>query len=238
MKLLELTLPTAAENVALDEALLESAETGEGGEVLRIWAPTQTMVVIGRSSQIEVEVDRARCADERVPIIRRTSGGLAIVAGTGCLVYSVILNTERRPELQAIDQAHCFVLERILKAVRSLGIDAVCQGSSDLTVGDRKFSGNSLRCRRNHLLYHGTLLNHFPLDKISRLLTAPPRQPEYRNRRKHDDFVTNLGLDSNLLSQAIIDSWVPSGRLESWPEPLMRRFVAERYSQDSWNARR
>ncbi len=238
MKLLQLTLPTAAENVALDEALLESAEAEEGGEVLRIWESPQPMVVLGRSSQIEIEVDRNLCRDENIPIIRRSSGGLAIVAGPGCLVYSVILSTQRRPQLQSIDNAHRFVLERILKAVRGLGIDAACQGSSDLTVGDRKFSGNSLRCRRNHLLYHGTLLNDFPLELISKLLGTPPRQPDYRDRRSHDAFVMNLALEPTSLRGAIIDAWSPNGVLQSCPEALVRRFVAERYSQDSWNAQR
>ena len=37
MKLLDYTLPSAAENLALDEALLIAAEEGTGGEVLRLW---------------------------------------------------------------------------------------------------------------------------------------------------------------------------------------------------------
>ena len=59
--LLDLTLETPAENVALDEALLESAERGEGpSDVLRLWEPRTPMVVIGRSSKIadETHVDR------------------------------------------------------------------------------------------------------------------------------------------------------------------------------------
>ena len=55
MRLLDLTLPTAAENVALDEALLDAAEAAseqgsEEPEVLRLWEPTQFFVVVGRSS--------------------------------------------------------------------------------------------------------------------------------------------------------------------------------------------
>ena len=50
MKLLELTLPTPAENLALDEALLDAAEAGElPDEVLRLWEPSQPLVVVGRS---------------------------------------------------------------------------------------------------------------------------------------------------------------------------------------------
>ena len=172
MKLLDLTLPTAAENVALDEALLEQAEAGDGSEILRFWEPDEPLVVIGRSSRISLEVNRQACQRDQVPVIRRTSGGLAIVGGPGCLMYGVVLDMEKRPELRSIDQAHCFVLKRVLAAIREHKIDAVCQGHSDLTLDNLKFSGNSLRMRRRFLLYHGTLLYDFPLDLISRYLNT------------------------------------------------------------------
>src|SRR5947208_2305701 len=46
MHLLDLTLPTAAENLALDEALLLAAEGG-GPEVLRLWENPSYAVVLG-----------------------------------------------------------------------------------------------------------------------------------------------------------------------------------------------
>ena len=47
--------------------------------------------------------------------------------------------------------------------------------ASDLVLGDLKFSGNSARCRRRWLLYHGTLLYDFPLALVARCLKMPPR---------------------------------------------------------------
>lgn len=239
MQLLDLTLPTAAENVALDEALLEQAEMGAAaGEWLRLWEPNQPQVVIGRSSRIEREVDRLACRRDKVPVIRRTSGGLAIVSGRGCLMYGVVLDMRIRPELRSIDQAHCFVLRRILDAVRSLGPDAVCQGHSDLTLNDRKFSGNSLRMRRDFLLYHGTLLYDFDLTLITRYLKQPDRQPDYRRLRTHDQFVANLPVDGPSLRQAIAAAWEVTGTVDTWPEPVVRRLVEERFKRDEWNAKR
>ena len=54
LTLLDLTLPNAAENLALEEALLDDAECGIGpGSVLRLWEPATPCVVIGRSSRVE-----------------------------------------------------------------------------------------------------------------------------------------------------------------------------------------
>jgi lipoate-protein ligase A len=104
LTLLDLTLPTAAENLALDEALLDEAEAAGGSqELLRLWEPQQTLVVVGRGSQLAHEVDLAACRRDGVPVLRRSSGGAAIVSGRGCLMYAVVLSQTLRPELRSID---------------------------------------------------------------------------------------------------------------------------------------
>src|SRR6187200_1117199 len=103
MKLLELTLPTPEENLALDEALLEEAEAGKAAdEVLRLWEMPEKVVVVGRSSQVGEEVNLEAVAEAQVPVLRRCSGGAAIVAGPGCLMYSVVLRYEGREHLRLL----------------------------------------------------------------------------------------------------------------------------------------
>jgi lipoate-protein ligase A len=235
MKLLDLTLPTPAENVALDEALLDAAEAGQlADEVLRLWDPQQLMVVAGRSSQIDLEVNLPACQVERVPILRRSSGGAAIVSGPGCLMYAVVLRYTGREHLRLIDEAHRHVLGQIAAALRGLigGVEHV--GISDLAIGDRKFSGNSLRCKRDHLLYHGTVLYNFDLSLIDRLLKMPPRQPQYRAGRPHGDFVMNLRVAGIDLQRALVKTFEAHEPLTNWPRELTRHLVSERYSRDAW----
>ncbi len=239
MKLLDLTLDTPAENLALDEALLEAAEAGgQPTELLRLWEPRQTMVVIGRASHVDVEVNRAECQRRQIPILRRCSGGAAIVAGPGCLMYSVVLSIELRPALRMIEQAHRFVLGVVAEAVSHIVPGVEHLGSSDLTLGGRKFSGNSLRCKRDHLLYHGTLLYGFPLELIANCLGNPPRQPDYRAGRDHASFIMNLPADVQALRARLKEIWNAASETTDWPTALVQQFVAERYSQDDWNFRR
>ena len=186
MKLLDLTLDSSPANLALDEALIEEAESGGLDEdVLRLWEANRSAVIIGRSSRVDQEVEVDFCRENDIPILRRCSGGAAVVIGPGCLMYAVVLGYNRFPQLRMVDAAHKFVLEKVVTAVRRLNPQAALQGISDLTVDRRKFSGNSLRCKRDHLLYHGTLLCQFPLQLISNCLRTPPRQPEYRDGRPH-----------------------------------------------------
>ena len=76
--------------------------------------------MIGRSSRIAAEVRRDLCDELRIPVLRRTSGGAAIVAGPGCLMYALVLSYALRPTLRAIDVAHRFVLGTIATALSRL----------------------------------------------------------------------------------------------------------------------
>ena len=121
MILYDLTLETPAENVALDEALLEQCDAGDAaGECLRLWESPEPLVVVGRGSQVPLEVDVETCRLRRIPVLRRASGGAAIVAGRGCLMYGLVLSYRSRPELRSLDVAHRFVLETIAAALQPI----------------------------------------------------------------------------------------------------------------------
>jgi lipoate-protein ligase A len=238
MRLLDLTLPTPEENLALDEALLEEAEASGGPrETLRLWESQRPLVVIGRSSRIEVEVRRDQCEGLRIPVLRRISGGAAIIAGSGCLMYALVLSYRLRPSLRAIDAAHRFVLGTIAAALGRLVPGVERQATSDLAIAGQKFSGNSVRCKRDHMLYHGTLLYDFPLELIARLLTMPPRQPDYRQKRGHESFVTNLPLARTAIREALVTAWQATEPCPEWPRAAMARLVVERYAEREWTER-
>jgi len=236
MKLLDLTLESPASNLALDEALLDEAESSpDGAEWLRLWEPQEQMVVLGRASQAERELHLDRCQQAQVPVLRRCSGGAAIVTGPGCLMYSLVLGLQNRPQLRIPEHAHRFVLGRTARALESLGPGIALEGTSDLAIEGHKFSGNSMRCKRNHILYHGTLLYDFPLQQISTFLQMPPRQPDYRQEREHHDFITNLDTGADQLRQLLVAQWQATGAAASWPRERTGQLVASRYGKEEWN---
>jgi lipoate-protein ligase A len=242
MKLLDLTLDTPAENLALDEALLDEAEEPNSpidAEVLRLWEPRQTFVVAGSSSHLAAEVHLDVCRSRNIPVFRRTSGGATIVTGPGCLMYSVVLAYRDRSHLRDIGEAHQFVLGTIAKALRPSAPGIRQAGISDLVIGEPplKFSGNSLRCKRNHFLYHGTILYDFPIEDIAALLKMPSRQPAYRQARSHHDFLTNLPLERAAVRQSLIDAFNAHQPRAQWPRELTAKLATEKYSRPEWNER-
>jgi lipoate---protein ligase len=235
MHFLDLTLPTPAENLALDEALLAACEAGENtGGVLRIWEPEDYFVVLGRSSDPAVEVNLAACRASKVSVLRRVSGGGTILAGPGCLMYAVVLSLQDYPEAKSIPRAHRFVLGRIAKSLSILVPGVTCAGTSDLAFvsGETllKFSGNALRMKRCHFVYHGTLLYDFDLARVGQLLALQTREPLYRLQRTHQDFVANLPINREQLIAALVDAWQARENLPAWPRESVQRIVDDKYS--------
>lgn len=239
--LLDHTESDPAANLAVDEALLEWVEESDAEhppEILRTWTPATPFIVIGRASILTNEVNEVECARRDVPILRRSSGGTAIVTGPGCLMYAVVLSLARRPELRMIDAAHQVVLQKLATAISSCGVEARCAGTSDVVIGVQKISGNSLRTRRNALLYHGTILLDFDLSLMECLSKEPPRQPEYREGRSHDRFVQNLHLPPEKVKQALRAAWAADQPLVGWPQQRVSELVQERYGQKAWTFQR
>jgi lipoate-protein ligase A len=235
MRYLDLTLPAAADNLALDEALLLAAEAGAGGEVLRLWEWPHRAVVLGAGCRLADDVDEEACRADGVPILRRASGGGTVLLGPGCLLYSLVLRYDRAPELAQIQPSYTYVLGRIGRALTPAAIPA---GISDLAVEGRKVSGNAQQRKRDYLLHHGTLLYAFDLQSIARYLRPPARQPAYREGRAHGDFLRNLDVPGNELKRRLREAWQAEEVLGGWPEEAVRQLVREKYGLPEWVRRR
>ncbi|MCA9249414.1 MAG: lipoate--protein ligase family protein [Planctomycetales bacterium] len=239
MHLLERTLPKPEENLALDEALLDEAEaSGPQAEVLRIWEPVDHFVVLGRTSRWRDEARADACRQDNLPVLRRTSGGAAVLAGPGCLMYAVVLHYAHFPELRMLDRAHRFVLSRLADALRPLATELRLAGTSDLAIGDLKFSGNSLRCKREAMLYHGTVMYSMPIELVAKYLGEPPRQPAYREGRPHEAFIGNFPADREAIVAAIRRAWEPLVEIDTWPQRRVKQLIESRYGDTSWHCER
>ena len=78
------------------------------------------MVVVGRSSRVAAEVRLDACRELGIPVLRRPSGGAAVVAGPGCLMYALVLSYRLRPELRVVAAAHRWVLGTLAAALAAL----------------------------------------------------------------------------------------------------------------------
>lgn len=237
---LDCTEATPEANLALDEALLESAEAGEIGEALRFWESPMYFVVVGLTQQVDTVVERNVCEEDGIPILRRCSAGGCVLQGPGCLNYTLILNTVERPGLSTIRASYDWILSRVAGALGKLDVTASPAGISDIAIDAMKISGNAQRRKRRYFLHHGTLLHGFNLALLPRYLKEPTDRPDYRDARIHTDFVRNLSIDPVACRQQLAEVFDANDLLAEVPIPTKQgktALISEKYSRDSWNYR-
>ncbi|MCA9042330.1 MAG: lipoate--protein ligase family protein [Planctomycetaceae bacterium] len=236
--LLELTLPTAEQNLALDEVLLRMLAAGEIPPTLRLWELPYPAVIVGRGNKLGLNVDYDTCRAERVPVIRRMSGGGTVLLGPGCLLFSLLVPFEEHP---GITESIKMILSRIGDCLqqRLEGEHTIeLAGISDLTIGGLKFSGNSQRWNKSCCLHHGTILYDFPLEQVARLLTKPEREPDYRSGRTHLEFMTNLPLPSAEIRSAFLQEWSAGTHEFNLPLEEVEILAQQKYQDTDWTESR
>jgi lipoate-protein ligase A len=228
-----------AEPLAWDEAFLERAESGEGGEALWFWESPSLAVVLGYGQQAAVEADLESCAHHGVPVLRRCSGGGAVLQGPGCWNYGLVLRIPESGPLASITGANEWIMERNRHLLQELLDQPVTvEGHTDLAVQGRKCSGNAQRRKRHHLLFHGTLLHDFPLSLIPRFLRFPSAQPGYRQSRDHLAFVRNVPVTPQRLCERWIRGWGAEPAQSPFPIERTQAALSARYEDPEWHSRR
>ena len=234
MNYCDITFPTPEANLACNEALLDSCEEGLAEEILRFWEPSEYFVVVGYANKVTDEVHHLFCDFSGIPILRRCTGGGAVLQGPGVLNYSLILRADG--ELHNIPATNGFILKHHQAALATLLRAPVeIQGHTDLAIGGLKFSGNSQRRKKRFLLFHGSILIHLDIDLVEKTLRFPSRQPEYRLGRSHSDFLMNLKVSSALIKNALRKSWDATHLLPQIPALHIALLEREKYSRTEWN---
>ena len=175
----------AAEQMDADLACLDEVAAG-AAPVLRLYTWAGPALSLGRF-QPESDVDRDACRARGVEVVRRPTGGRALLHGAD-LTYAVALP---RPPGAAghVDALYRTLAGALIAGLAQLGVTAtigsdrgpagpVCfaaaQGA-DLRVGDRKLCGSAQVQRGSAVLQHGSvLLDRLPFDELDLLVDPAP----------------------------------------------------------------
>lgn len=206
MELTDLGLVPPARGIREEREILASVEAARcagvhagnaprdhpGGERLLVWESDRPAVVLPRNGYAEAWANLDACAARNVPVLRRDSGGGAVVLGPGCLCVALVLALDARPALTDVTASYAALLGAVADTLSIAHVSLQC---TDLALGNRKFAGHAQRRLRRTLLHHGTILYRFDLGLIDALLPEPPRRPAWRGSRRHGEFLTNVPLD-------------------------------------------
>jgi lipoate-protein ligase A len=181
-----------------DDDQIEATRTDGIGRV-RIYRPPFRAVVLGRGSKADLELNLENCNGDNVPLLRRRGGGCSVYIDEGNVIVSLAAPASGFGRI-----GHYFnvISEWLIDGLAAIGVPGVKQkGICDLVLDDRKIGGACLYRERDLLFYSTTLLVDPDLEKMDRYLKHPPREPDYREGRRHSAFVGTV-LSSPLVSSS------------------------------------
>jgi lipoate-protein ligase A len=229
---------SAALNMAIDEALIESV-----GQVpiLRIYGWRPAAVSIGYFQSMNEEVDFTKCKEIGVDIVRRLTGGGAVLHEYE-LTYSFI--SRRYP--QNIVESYKWICDAIVISINRLGFDASFVPLNDIVIAGKKVSGNAQTRRKGVLLQHGTILLDVNVDKMFSVLKVPSEKLRDKIIKDVKERVTSLaGTTYDDMATSLKASFAAKFEAKLIADTLCTeeishaRWLAElKYSNNEWNLRR
>ena len=145
-------------NLALDEVLTARVGAGLRNPTLRIWEWDESAVVIGSFQSYRNEVDPEGATRHGYDVVRRISGGGAMMMGAGSIVtYSLYVPASLVAGMTFAD-SYAFLDDWVLQALRSLGVDATYQPLNDIASSKGKIGGAAQkRLAGGGVLHHATM---------------------------------------------------------------------------------
>ena len=133
-------------------------------EYFFMWQVKPT-VIFGRNQLIENEVNLDYVKNNHIEFYRRKSGGGCVYSDPENVMFSFIT-----PHFNK-DFVFDTYLERVVKELKALGLNAYFSGRNDILIDGQKVSGNAFYRVNNRSIVHGTMLYNTDLEVMVRSIT-------------------------------------------------------------------
>ncbi|NUM34300.1 MAG: hypothetical protein HUU50_07140 [Candidatus Brocadiae bacterium] len=155
-----------------------------------VWQPEQIYIILGNSNKMEASVLLQAAQEDKISILKRPSGGEAVLLSPKMVVVSAVHNTEKPLPSKRYFQ---IFNNRIIHTLEKFSIQGLTQeGISDIALQNRKIAGSSMYRNPGKVFFHAVVNVSEKTDLIAKYLLYPQKTPSYRNNRSHNDFVTSL----------------------------------------------
>jgi lipoate---protein ligase len=190
LRVIDTGLRRAAENLALNRALLESHQEGTSPHTLR-FLRFYPSALVGFHQSVGQELRTDYCVAQGIDIQRRITGGGAIYFDETQIGWELYLDKRflGTSEMPVIAQRIC---EAAARGISALGVDARFRPRNDIEVDGRKISGTGGAFDGDSILYQGTLLVDFDVERMLRVLRIPAEKLSDKAISSARDRVANL----------------------------------------------
>jgi len=208
-------------NMAVDERLVRSVESGEFPATVRVYGWDPPAVSFGYAQRIGKEVDLARADERGIEIVRRLTGGRAVLHWNE-LTYSVICPDDHPSVGGNISDVYKAISTCLVTGLQSIGVEAQlepgrspvpsprgkdvtspCFSSTsqyEITLSGRKLVGSAQRRMGRIVLQHGSILMGPEHKQVVDLIPEGRARLQTAYREQLDAHTNSLSESGHTLS--------------------------------------
>lgn len=236
-------LPPAM-HLALDEVLAQEVAAGRRGPMLRFWEWERPAIIIGAFQSLRNEVDLEAAAAMGVEVVRRVTGGGAMLAEPGnSVTYSLYAPGELVRDMTFAD-SYAFLDAWVLQALISLGIDAFYKPLNDISSSKGKIGGAAQkRFSGGTVLHHVTMAYDMDAEKMVKVLRIGREKLSDKGTasavKRVDPLRSQTGLPREAVIRRMRETFVSlhggvAGRITPEEYAAAEKLAAEKFSSDAW----
>ncbi len=164
---------TASAGLAADEVLANRAGAGTSQPTLRLYT-YQPCALVGRFQTIGNELNLDYCAQNKIPVNRRPTGGGAIIMGENQLGVALAIPGKSDESYASVRERMAQFSQGIISGLSTLGIDVTFRRKNDLEVNGKKIAGLGLhKTATGGLLFHASVLVDLDVAYMLNVLQTP-----------------------------------------------------------------
>jgi lipoate-protein ligase A len=253
-------------NMAVDEAILEAAGSGQSRPTLRLYAWNPACLSLGYAQSFaDVDLDRLRANGWEV--VRRATGGRAILH-TDELTYSVTAPPDEPRVAGTVLESYQRLARALVWAVHALGLPVemeehaapasaakgpVCfevPSAYEIVVEGKKLVGSAQARKREGVLQHGTFPLGGNLTRITQVLAFPDQAAraaaaeKLLSRATTAEAVLGQVIPWETAAQAFVEGFerqlgltLERGELTSVEKARAEELVQKKYDHPDWTER-
>lgn len=225
-------------NLALEEYVFEKLPEDDG--YFMLWQNANT-IVIGKYQNAAEEVNQQVVDEKKIRVARRLSGGGAVYHDMGNLNFTFVVD---KRDMEGLN-FRMFILP-IVETLKSFGVDAEFNGRNDITIGGRKFSGNSQYIKRGRVMHHGCIMLDSNMADVVSALNVKAAKFQSKNVKSVKSRVTTINANaekkitmdefkSALKAHILGDCSIEPYELSERDIKEIERLRDEKYATWEWN---